>query len=93
MFTQYHLTNGWGCPIIVQCVGTKGARLGHLRLQSEKGFHMAKYTAAQSRQTRGSKRRAPTTAAQRRARGRSGGGGKLRAASNAARQRRRKVGR
>lgn len=39
MFTQYHLTNGCGCPIIV-LVGWYNARLGHLRLQSGKEFHM-----------------------------------------------------
>ena len=65
LFTQYHspsleatgnvysvpLTNGWDCPIIVQCVGTKGVRLGHLRLQSGKGFHMAQNGGGKGWQT------------------------------------------
>ena len=50
MFTQYHLTNGCGCPIIV-LVGWYNARLGHLRLQSGKGFHMAQNGGGKGWQT------------------------------------------
>ena len=107
LFTQYHspsleatgnvysvpLTNGWDCPIIVQCVGTKGARLGHLRLQAEKGFNMPRSRTSGRGVKRGGPRggKTPNTVA----RGSRSGGGvnKLKAARNASRQRRRKIGR